>query len=45
MPRERILKGGIILSDGDVETNCTFETLVRLQRESMAGEVAQLLFA
>ena len=41
----RPIQGGIILSDGDVETNCTFETLVRLQRESMAGEVAQLLFA
>ena len=41
----RPIQGGIILSDGDVETNCTFETLVRLQRESMAGEVAQILFA
>ena len=40
----RPIKGGIILSDGDVETNCTFETLVRLQREDISGEVAKILF-
>ena len=40
----RSIKGGFILVDGKVETNCAFETLVRLQRESMAGEVAKLLF-
>lgn len=40
----RPIKGGIILSDGDVETNCTFETLVRLQRENISGEVAKVLF-
>ena len=40
----RPIKGGIILSDGDVETNCTFETLVRLQRENISGEVAKILF-
>ena len=40
----RPIKGGIILSDGDVETNCTFETLVRLQRENISGEVVKVLF-
>ena len=40
----RPIRGGVILSDGDVEVNCTFETLVRLQREAMSGEVAQALF-
>lgn len=40
----RPIKGGIVLSDGDVETNCTFETLVRLQRENISGEVAKVLF-
>ena len=40
----RPIKGGLILSDGDVEVNCTFETLVRLQREEMASEVAKVLF-
>jgi V/A-type H+-transporting ATPase subunit E len=27
-----------------VEVNCTFETLVRLQKGTMSGEVAKLLF-
>ena len=40
----RPIKGGNDLSDGDVETNCTFETLVRLQRENISGEVAKVLF-
>lgn len=41
----RDFRGGLILSDGDVEVNCTFETLVRLARASTAGQVAGLLFA
>jgi V/A-type H+-transporting ATPase subunit E len=40
----RTLKGGFILVDGSVEVNCTFDTLVRLQRGEMAGEVARILF-
>ena len=40
----RPIKGGLILSDGDVEVNCTFETLVRLQRDEMASDVAKVLF-
>lgn len=40
----RPIQGGVILSDGDIEVNCTFETLVRLQREAMAGEAAKVLF-
>ena len=40
----RALKGGFILVDGSVEVNCTFDTLVRLQRGEMAGEVARVLF-
>ena len=38
------LRGGFILSDGDVEVNCAFETLVRLQRGEISGEVAKVLF-
>lgn len=30
--------------DNDVEINCTFETLVRLQREKLEKQVAQVLF-
>ncbi len=37
-------QGGLLLSDGDVEVNCTFETLIRLARNEIAGEVAKVLF-
>ena len=40
----RPIKGGFILIDGPIETNCAFETLVRLERNGMAAEVAALLF-
>lgn len=40
----RPIRGGFILLDGKVETNCAFETLVRLEKTAMAGEVARLLF-
>ena len=40
----RDLKGGFIMVDGDVEINCAFETLVRLQREQMEKKVADTLF-
>ena len=40
----RDLKGGFIMVDGDVEINCAFETLVRLQREQMEKKVANVLF-
>ena len=41
----RPIQGGFILVDGDVEVNCAFETLVRLQREKLEKEVADALFA
>ena len=40
----RPIKGGFIMVDGDVEVNCAFETLVRLQREKLEKDVANLLF-
>ena len=40
----REIKGGFIMVDGDVEINCAFETLVRLQREQMEKKVANVLF-
>ncbi|MCI8423112.1 MAG: hypothetical protein HFF50_06240 [Lawsonibacter sp.] len=40
----RDIKGGFILVDGDVEINCAFETLVRLQREKLEKTVADALF-
>ena len=41
----RDFRGGLLLADGDVEVNCTFETLVRLTRSTISGQVAKVLFA
>ena len=41
----RNLNGGFILSDGAVEVNCSFDTLVRLQKAEITGEVSRVLFA
>lgn len=41
----RAFQGGLLVSDGDVEVNCTFETLVRLARNEVVGEVSAVLFA
>lgn len=38
------IRGGFILRDKNVEVNCAFETLVRLQKTETAGAVAKLLF-
>ena len=40
----RPMRGGFIMVDEDVEINCTFETLVRMQREKLEREVANVLF-
>lgn len=40
----RDLHGGLILKDGNVEYNCSFDTQLRLLRESMAAQVAAILF-
>ena len=40
----RDIRGGFVMVDGDVEINCAFETLVRLQREKLERLVAQVLF-
>lgn len=36
--------GGLILREGNIETNCTFETLLRLIRNEISVEVAAVLF-
>ena len=41
----REMEGGLILRDGNVEVNCAFETQLRVLRETMAAEVAAILFA
>ncbi len=40
----REILGGFILKDRNVEVNCTFDTLVRLQKAETAGAVAKKLF-
>jgi V/A-type H+-transporting ATPase subunit E len=37
-------EGGLLLKNGAVEINGTFDTLVRLVRGEVAGEVAKVLF-
>ena len=40
----RPMAGGLILRDGRVESNCSFEVLIRLQRGPLSAEVARVLF-
>lgn len=40
----RPMNGGFVLSDGRVEVNCSFETLVRLQKAELTGKVTGVLF-
>ena len=40
----RPFDGGLLLKAGDVEVNCTLDTILRLSREDMTLEVAQALF-
>lgn len=40
----RPIMGGVILSDGEVDTNCSFEALVRLEKDSLSGDVVKVLF-
>lgn len=41
----RSMHGGVVLSLGESEVNCMFETLIHLQRSKIANQVAQMLFA
>lgn len=40
----REFRGGLYVKNGSVENNCTFSTILRMLREQMAGQVAQVLF-
>lgn len=42
--KARPIRGGFILVKGNVEINCSYETLVRLQKSEVSGELAELLF-
>ena len=41
----RPLEGGLVLKRGAVEINCTFVTQLRLLRQTMAADVAAILFS
>ena len=41
----RSIPGGFILRSENVEVNCAFDTLVRLQKAETAGEVVKKLFS
>lgn len=40
----RPMSGGLILKQGDIEVNCTVDTLLELQRGQLAAQVAEVLF-
>lgn len=40
----RPIRGGFVLKDKNIEVNCGFDTLVRLQKAETAGTVAKKLF-
>ncbi len=40
----RDIRGGLLLKNGAVEVNCAYETLVRLVRSEVTGEVSKVLF-
>ncbi len=40
----RPMEGGFVLCDGKIEVNCTFDALIRLRRDELAGQVAKMLF-
>lgn len=40
----REFEGGLYIQDGNIENNCTFSTIIRILREQMAAEVANVLF-
>ena len=40
----RPMTGGAVLSDGEVELNCSLDVLVNAEKSELAGEVAKILF-
>jgi len=41
----RDIKGGLLIKEGDIECNCSIETLISLYRSELATQVADVLFA
>lgn len=38
-------RGGLILTEGNIEMNCSFDVLVNMRKAELSGEVAGILFA
>ena len=41
----RPMEGGLYLKDGRVETNCSYDAILRRLRQTISAEVAELLFS
>ena len=41
----REISGGVIVKQGDIETNCAIDMLVTLRRSDLASQVAEILFS
>jgi len=41
----RDISGGVIVKQGDIETNCTTTALMQLYRNDLASQVAEMLFS
>ena len=37
--------GGLIIKEGSVETNCTFEVMIETAKKEMEAEIAAMLFS
>ena len=42
--KARPIAGGVVLRQGDIEVNCTLDSLLELSRGSLDAEVARILF-
>lgn len=38
-------KGGLMVKQGDIEVNCCVETLIEMNRDKLASQIAEILFA
>jgi V/A-type H+-transporting ATPase subunit E len=44
-PETRNIRGGVIVISGNIETNCSADSLVSMQRSALSGKVAEMLFS
>jgi vacuolar-type H+-ATPase subunit E/Vma4 len=44
-PETRHIRGGVIVLSGDIETNCSIDALLAMERNALSGEVAAKLFS